>query len=526
MTSFPPPPSEDGCETANRTTIDVEILGRKRPEMFKTRAAELGFCFSLLASMMMEYTNSMQEYFISGFNIILPSLATALDIPPDSQTWPASVFSLVTGAFLLPFGRAADIYGGGIVFVCGLLWYTIWSLIGGFSQNYLMLNFCRSLQGFGPAAFLPSGVMLLGSIYRPGPRKNLVFSLYGACSPMGFFLGIFLSGLSGQYLPWNWDFYIGTILLAIVTVIAFFTVPLGRYATKSDTKHGTAKMDWLGFITIVPGLILVVFGITDSSHAPNGWATPYIYITFIIGGLLLCTAFYIEGWVAEQPLLPFDLFASKYMKPLCVSLFFSYGVFGIYLFYASFYIETIVGATPLLTTAWFAPMAIGGLVLATVGGFTLHHLSGTLLLAFSTMGYLISALLFALMPAQPNFWAWVFPAMVCATIGIDISYSVSNVFITTSLPSHQQGTAGGLVNCLVFVGISFFLGFADFAASSTKHLGVKESYQVAFWFAVGIAGFALVLIVFGIRIDKAKSDLTVDEKRELHKEALRSSDIV
>lgn len=276
--------------------------------------------------------NFVQEYFISGFNIILPTLASALDIPPDAQTWPASVFSLVTGAFLLPFGRAADIYGGYIVFVSGLLWFSIWSLIGGFSQNYLMLNFCRALQGLGPAAFLPSGIMLLGSIYRPGPRKNLVFSLYGACSPVGFFSGIFVSGLSGQYLPWSWYFWIGTVLLSIVTIIAFFTVPCGPFATRSDE----IRMDWLGFITIVPGLLLVVFSITDSSHAPRGWATPYIYITLALGALLLCTAIYVEGWVAQQPLLPFDLFASKYMKPLSLSLFFSYGVFGIYLFYASF----------------------------------------------------------------------------------------------------------------------------------------------------------------------------------------------
>jgi hypothetical protein len=66
------------------------------------------------------------------------------------------------------------------------------------------------------------------------------------------------------------------------------------------------------------------------------------------------------------------------------------------------------------------------------------------------------------MPAKPTFWAWIFPAMVCATIGIDISYSVSNLFITTSLPNHQQEIAGGLVKFLVFLGISFFLGFAAF----------------------------------------------------------------
>lgn len=214
----------------------------------------------------------------------------------------------------------------------GLIWFFLWSLLGGFSHNYLMLNFCRALQGLGPAAFLPAGVMLLGSNYRPGPRKNLVFSLYGACSPMGFFTGIFFGGLSGQYLPWGWYFWIGSILLFLISSIAFLTVPSDR----DERQAYEVRMDWLGVFTIVPGLMLVVFAITDSSHAPEGWKTSYIYVTFLLGCLFLGGAIYVEGWIAKMPLLPFDLFKVKHMKALAVALFFSYGVFGIYLFYASF----------------------------------------------------------------------------------------------------------------------------------------------------------------------------------------------
>ena len=274
----------------------------------------------------------LQEYFVSGFNVILPTLATALDIPSQSQTWPANVFSLMTGAFLLPFGRLADIYGGYALFMSGLVWYFIWSFIGGFSQNQLMMNFCRALQGLGPAAFLPAGVMLLGSIYRPGPRKNLVFSLYGACSPIGFFSGIFVGGVSGEYLPWGWYFWIGSAMLFFISTVAFVTVPSDRHERHSME----VKMDWLGFLTIVPGLIFLVFAITGSSHAPDRWRTPYIYVTFALGCLFLAGAGYIEGWVAKMPLLPFDLFHVRYMKPLCAALFLTYGVFSIYLFYASF----------------------------------------------------------------------------------------------------------------------------------------------------------------------------------------------
>lgn len=238
---------------------------------------------------------------------------------------------MVTGAFLLPFGRLADIYGGYIVFVAGLIWFAIWSLIGGFSTNYVMLNFCRALQGLGPAAFLPAGVMLLGSLYRPGPRKNLVFSLYGACSPIGFFTGIFFAGLSGEYLPWRWYFWIGSAFLCVISLIAFLAVPSDR----EERMAYEVRMDWLGVLTTVPGLMLVIFAITDSTHAPDGWKTPYIYVTFVLGAMFLASAVYVEGWVAKMPLLPFDLFEVKYMKPLAVVLFISYGTFGVYLFYAS-----------------------------------------------------------------------------------------------------------------------------------------------------------------------------------------------
>lgn len=83
-------------------------------------------------------------------------------------------------------GRLADIYGGKRLFVIGIGWLVIWSIIAGVSHNELLLVLSRAISGLGPAAFLPSSVMLLGSVYRPGPRKNLVSS---PCEPTLFWSG-------------------------------------------------------------------------------------------------------------------------------------------------------------------------------------------------------------------------------------------------------------------------------------------------------------------------------------------------
>lgn len=234
------------------------------------------------------------------------------------------------GALLLPLGRIADIYGGFVVFTAGMAWFVVWTVIAGFSVNYEMLIAARALQGLGPAAFLPTGIMILGKIYRPGPRKNLIFSLYGAFAPLGFFFGVIIGGIAGEYLSWRWYFWLGAIVTGLCTVSAFFSIPRGGLQTAG------VKMDWWGVCTTVPALVLIVFAVTDGAHAPNGWGTNYVIATFVIGVLLLAVAVIVENSVAEQPLLPKSLFHPKYFKTILVALSFSYGNFGIFMYYASF----------------------------------------------------------------------------------------------------------------------------------------------------------------------------------------------
>lgn len=452
---------------------------------------------------------------MSGFNVILPTLLVKLDIPQAGAVWPAGAFALVTAAFLLPFGRLADKYGAYPIFILGLIWFCVWSVIAGFAINELMLDFCRALQGLGPSAFLPSGVSLMSNMYRPGPRKNLVFSLYGGSAPLGFFFGIFIAGLTGQFLRFGWYFWIGAILLFTTTIAAVLTVPNDF---QEDKKMGL-EMDWLGTALIVSGLILVVFAITDSAGAPTQWKTPYVYILLIIGSLLLGLATYVEGYVAKNPLLPFDLFCIPYIKPLFIALFFSYGCLGIFLLYGTLYMQDIMGATPLQVSAWFSPMCVGGILVSILGGYVLHLIPGTMLVIVAGLGWTVPSVLFAVAPIGANYWAYVFPSMVCATIGIDITFNVVNILITTNLSSKRQGLAGALINSLLYLGIAFLLAFADFIQTETAGLGMKRSYQNVFWYQLACAATALVILAGFVRLRKAESDLTVDEREALAAES-------
>jgi phosphotransferase system glucose/maltose/N-acetylglucosamine-specific IIC component len=84
------------------------------------------------------------------------------------------------------------------------------------------------------------------------------------------------------------------------------------------------------------------------------------------------------------------------------------------------------------------------------------------------------------------------------------------------MPSERQGLAGGLINSIVHLGITFCLGFADIIQAETvERVGILKSYKAIFWFGVAAASVALFIMAFFVKIDKAKSDLTADEKRDL-----------
>ncbi|RDL34974.1 uncharacterized protein BP5553_06905 [Venustampulla echinocandica] len=448
----------------------IERLGRQRPEAFDSIWAEIGFIFSISMSQI------LAEYFVSGFTVVIPTLTADLHISAASSIWPAGAFSLTVASSLLIFGRLADMYGGYPVYVAGQAWLTAWSLVAGFSRNELMLNFCRALQGLGPAAFLPSSIMILGSTYRPGPRKNLVFSIYGACAPFGFYVGIFFAGLTAEYTTWGWYFWIGAILAAITALTSYLTIPRDMQEKRKSAHR--PKMDWVGAILMFSGLILFTFAIVDSSHAPQGWKTSF--------------------------------YAGAHRSS------FFHGSLGIFMLYATFYMEGIMGISPLRLVAWYTPMALGGCIISTFGGFISHLVPGTVLITIAGTSWIIAPLLFAIAPQNATYWEYIFPSMICATMGIDITFNITNVFITTSLPQQQQGLAGGLIMLLFHLGIAVCLGFADIVNTYTiARLGSRKSYQAVFWLEVACAAVALIILIFFVKITKAKSDLTIEEREEL-----------
>jgi hypothetical protein len=108
---------------------------------------------------------------------------------PGVLSWLIAGYSLTVGTFILLSGRCGDLFGYKIMVVIGYAWFGIWNVIAGCSVyapgngGQVLFIFARVLSGIGPAILLPNALGLLGATYEEGRKKDMVFSLFGACAP-------------------------------------------------------------------------------------------------------------------------------------------------------------------------------------------------------------------------------------------------------------------------------------------------------------------------------------------------------
>jgi Na+/melibiose symporter-like transporter len=117
---------------------------------------------------------------------ILPVIGRSFHLTnPGELSWLVAGYSLTVGTFILISGRLGDLFGYKRMFIIGFWWFALWSLVAGLAvySNHVLFVFARVLQGIGPAITMPNALALLGASYAPGPRKDMVFALFGACAP-------------------------------------------------------------------------------------------------------------------------------------------------------------------------------------------------------------------------------------------------------------------------------------------------------------------------------------------------------
>lgn len=100
-------------------------------------------------SAILTFTMCMSSAGQQTLNIALPTIQTDLGMSESDLQWITSAYTLTNGCFLLLSGRLADIHGRKKAFLVGVVWYSIWTLVGGFMKNGAALVITRALAGCG-----------------------------------------------------------------------------------------------------------------------------------------------------------------------------------------------------------------------------------------------------------------------------------------------------------------------------------------------------------------------------------------
>lgn len=167
---------------------------------------------------------------------------------------PSSFYSLSSGAFLLTFGKLADMFGRKSLFIVGMAGFTIALLIAGFATNAIYMDVFSGILGLFAAAVVPPAVGTLGAVYdQPSKRKNRAFACFSAGNPLGFVGGMIISGIASHEYNWRASFWALAVVYAIFTALTIWTVPPDGFAKTPMSLEAMKRFDLLGTALVIVG---------------------------------------------------------------------------------------------------------------------------------------------------------------------------------------------------------------------------------------------------------------------------------
>lgn len=420
---------------------------------------------------------------------------------PAIQSWYIAAYSLTAGTFILIAGRLGDMFGHKLVFMCGFSWFALWSLLAGISYytaNGIFFCACRGLQGIGPAFAMPNGLAILGRTYKPGPRKNMAFAMFGACAPGGFVLGSVFSSLCAELGTWPWAYYAMCIACCVVVFLSYLVIPADSVAEPQHDDHSAEKFDYLGAFTGVAGLVL--FNVAWNQAPLVGWANAQC-IVLVILGVAFFIAFVLVERAVDTPLVPVRKFNTNMARVLaCVA--FGWGTFGIWIYYLWQIMEYLRHNSPLLASAQFSPAAAMGAIAAIATGYLMSKLHPFRVLAISLLAFLVASIITATAPVNQTFWAQTFVSILVASWGMDMNFPAATLILSETVPREQQGIAASLVATVVNYSISLSLGVAGTIIEQVSPGLDPNSYlkgvRSALYFCIGLSAAGLLVALYGV----------------------------
>jgi hypothetical protein len=184
-----------------------------------------------------------------------------------------------------------------------------------------------------------------------------------------------------------------------------------------------------------------------------------------------------------------------------------------------------------MLSVWYAPMAVGGILFCVIGSSLLHIVPIKLLLILSGLAWIGAPLVLAVGPTPLTYWSEVLPSMICGTLGIDLTFTIAAIFLSSSQPLKFQGVAGAVSSILVNLAMSFSLSISLIVKEAAMAHALSDtidnqadstvwSFRAAFIYGAASAGCGLIVCILFVKISRS---VVSGRKREDGEERLKIS---
>lgn len=391
-------------------------------------------------------------------NVALPSIQSGLGFSATGLQWVVNSYTLFFGGFLLLGGRASDLFGRQRLFVAGVALFTAASLVNGIATSSGILVGGRALQGLGAALVSPAALSIVTTTFAEGKERTQALGIWSAIAAGGGAVGLLLGGILTDALSWRWVFFINLPigLVAIVLALRFIR------NTKAETRPET--IDVAGAVAVTAGLLVLVFGIVKAQE--YGWTSAETIGLAVLAGVLLASFVAIESR-SRAPLIRLGIFRTRSLSASNASMMFvAAGLFAMF-YFASLYVQRVLGYSPLEAGFAFLPVTAGIVIGAGLSQQLIPRL-GVRAVPLGGIGMAAAGLfLLSGIPVDGGYLANLFPGLMLMAIGMGLTFVPVTLLATTNVAAADAGLASGLFNTSQQVGGALGLAILSTIATST-----------------------------------------------------------
>ncbi|MEN8142268.1 MAG: MFS transporter [Thermodesulfobacteriota bacterium] len=313
----------------------------------------------------------------SMVNIALPTIMSEFHSPLADTEWVVLVYLLTITSTLLFWGHLADRFGRGRVYGAGMLIFAAGSLTCTISQTLLQLVLSRFGQALGASMMMSTGPAIVRESF-PHEQLGRTMGLIGVSVSLGLMSGPTVGGLLIEFFSWRSIFFITVPIGLVFFFLAFRFLPMSRPA-------GDGAIDWPGAVIWGTILCAVTFSLTHLTE--TSWSLPTLITLLIAAGVLFHVFLHLERKTLH-PLLPLDLFSSRYFSMGIISAVLSFTTLFAAIILPPFYLDRIRGMSPSLTGLVMMAVPASIMLTSPLAGWLADHLEKRLI---ATAGLLISS---------------------------------------------------------------------------------------------------------------------------------------